>query len=168
MRLFFRCTVMLLILMSCGCSFLVKEPRVTVTRTRITGLDMAGVNIECSLAISNPNSYDLTLMGYSYDLHIMSLPLASGDRQEPLEITAGKQTEMKIPIRIKYDDLVTILKRKPDLDHVPYRLKARLQLATSLGGMLIPIDISDTIRVPEKYRPEHHLKQLLGAFSSPT
>jgi len=39
----------------CGCSLLVKETQVTVTRTNIIGLDTAGADIECSLAVSNPN-----------------------------------------------------------------------------------------------------------------
>ncbi len=161
---FTRCAALFIILLACGCSFLVKEPRVTVTKTRITGLDTAGADIECSLAISNPNSFDLTLLGYTYDLQVMNLPLAAGGRQEPLEIPAGKLTSMRIPIRIRHGDLLEILKRGPDPDRIPYRLQAQLHVSTPLGTMLIPIDISKTFRIPEKYRPEHYLKQLLGAI----
>ena len=132
---------------------------------RITGLDTAGADIECSLAISNPNSFGLTLQAYTYDLRIMDLPLAAGGSLEPLEILPGKLTTMRIPIRVKYDDLLQILKLKPDPDHIPYRLQAHLQLTTPFGETSIPLDIKETLKVPEKYRPGQFLKQLFGHLS---
>jgi LEA14-like dessication related protein len=164
---FTRFVVLLHILLICGCSLLVKEPQVTVTRTSIIGLDTAGADIECALAISNPNSYDLTLLGYTYDLRIMTLPLASGGLQEQITIRADKQTDIRLPIRIKYSDLLEILKRRPDPDRVPYQIQARLQIATPLGNMLIPVDISNTFKVPENYQPGYYLNKLLGIVSSP-
>ncbi|NVN92282.1 MAG: LEA type 2 family protein [Desulfuromonadales bacterium] len=162
-----RRIVPLLLMLICGCSLLVKEPQVTVTQTSIIGLDTAGADIECALAISNPNSFDLTLLGYTYDLRVMTLPLASGGIQEPLAIPAGKLTDMRLPIRLKYGDLLEILKRHPDPDQVPYRIQARLHLSTPLGNVCIPVDRSETFKIPEKYQPGYYLKQLLGAISSP-
>ena len=162
MPVYARHLILLCSLLFCGCSFFIKEPQVTVTRANIIGLDTSGADIECALVIFNPNSFDLTLRGYTYDLRIMSLPLSSGGLQEALSIPAGKETDMRLPFRIKYVDLLEIIKRRPDPDRVPYRIQANLQLATPLGSMLIPIDKSDVLKIPENYRPERYLKSLLN------
>lgn len=167
MSTFVRRIVPFFLMLVCGCSLLVKEPQVTLTRTSIIGLDTAGADIECALAISNPNAFDLTLQGYTYDLSVMTLPLSSGGSQQSLAIPAGKQTDMRLPIRIKYADLLEIMKRNPDPDRVPYRIQANLRLATPLGNLSIPVDRSERFKIPEKYQPGYYLKQLLGAFSSP-
>lgn len=158
---------MLLFLLLCGCSLLLEEPKVSLTRTSVIGVDTTGADIECALSITNPNSFDLTLQGYTYDLRVMSLPLAAGGLQEQLPIPAGKQTDMRLPIRVKYADLLEILKRRPDPDRIPYRLRASLMLGTPLGEMVIPVDRSDTFTVPETYRPSHLLNQLLGIVALP-
>jgi LEA14-like dessication related protein len=155
----------LLLLFLCGCSLLLEEPKVSLTRTSLVGVDTAGADIECALAISNPNSFDLTLRGYTYDLRVMSLPLAAGGLQEPLAIPAGKQTDMRLPIRVKYADLLEILKRLPDPDRIPYQLRASLMLSTPLGDMVIPVDRNSTFAVPETYRPGHVLNRLLDIVS---
>lgn len=162
-----RLLVILLVTATCGCSLLVSEPRVTVTQLNLIGLDTAGADVECALAISNPNPYDLTLKGYTYDLHVMTLPLASGGRQEPLPIPAGKETDMPLPIRIRYGDLLEILKRRPDPERVPYHIQAHLLLGTPLGDMTVPVTIDDSFRIPERYRPSHYLQQLLDMVAKP-
>lgn len=167
MHLLIRLFTILLVTVTCGCSLLVSEPRVTVTQTNLIGVDTSGADIECALAISNPNSYDLTLKGYTYDLRIMTLPLASGGRQEPLPLPAGRQTDMRLPVRIKYADLLEILKRRPDPERIPYRIQAQLLLDTPLGDMPIPVNIDDTFKIPERYRPDHYLRQLLGIVAAP-
>jgi len=150
-----------------GCSLLLKEPEVTLSGITLLGVDTAGADLECALAVSNPNSYDLTLKGYSYDLHVMSLPLASGGRNQPLTLPAGARTDMRLPFRVRYTDLLEILKRRPDFNQVPYRLQARLQVGTPLGEMGVPLDMSDTFNVPEQYRPSHYLNRLMGIVSRP-
>jgi len=167
MLIFARLVVLLQLLLICGCSLLVKEPQVTVTRTNIIGLDTAGADIECTLAVSNPNSYDLTLLGYTYDLRIMTLPLASGGLQEPTTIPADRQTDIRLPVRIKYSDLLEILKRRPDPDRIPYQIQARLQIGTPLGEMLIPVNVSNTFKIPESYQPAYLLNKLLNIVTSP-
>jgi len=97
----------------------------------------------------------------------MTLPLASGALQEPLAMLAGKQTDIRLPIRIKYSNLLEILKRRPDPNRVPYRIQAQLRIATPLGNMLIPVDISNTFKIPERYQPEYYMNKLLGIVSSP-
>lgn len=166
MHYILRCILVLQLMLTCGCAALVQEPRITLTRTVITGLDTSGASLECTLAISNPNPYDLSLLGYNYELAVMSLPLASGGAMETITVPAGKQADMRIPIRVKFGNLIEILKRQPDPERIPYKFRASLQLSTPLGDMSVPIERDDTFSVPENYRPDYYLDILRGMLPS--
>lgn len=140
-----------------GCSSLVKSPQVEIRQTNLIGLDTSGADIELYLSVTNPNMFDLSLLGYTYDLRIMTLPLVSGGLQESILLKSGSDTDMRLPLRIKFSDLVALLKRRPDPDSIPYDINARLQVSTFAGEMTIPVEKSSTFSVPQKYRPAFYL-----------
>lgn len=149
--------VVVLFFLMAACASLVKEPQVAFKRLNIIAVDSNGVDLEFYLGIRNPNSFDLSLLGYTYDLRVMTLPLTTGDLQETHIFPAGEETDVRLPVRIKHGDLIDILKHRPDPDKVPYRLYAHLRLKTPLGEMLIPITSASTFSVPEHYRPDAYL-----------
>jgi LEA14-like dessication related protein len=164
LRFFKFLLVLLLLLLSVSGSTFVREPKVSIKRTNIVGLDASGVEIEFYLGIRNPNSFDLSLLGYTYDLKVMALPLASGGLQESILFKGGSETDVRLPVRVKLADLIEVLKRRPDPDRVPYQLNARLQISTFAGDMTIPIESSSTFSVPETYRPDYYLNRLKSLF----
>lgn len=136
-----------------GCTTLVKEPEVTVKNLKVVSLDGSGAGMELALNVKNMNPYAITMQGYTYDLKVMSLPLAKGDARQEIKFPSLQDTEFRIPIRISFGDLFEILKRKPDPEKVPYQLTAGLDVATPLGQMTVPISHSGTYAIPKKYRP---------------
>ena len=98
------------------------------------------------------NPFDITLQGYSYNLNIMALPLAKGGAREQIRFRANDATDIRIPIRISYSDVIEILKRKPDPDKIPYHVTAGLDIETPVGQMTVPIDRKGTYAIPEEYR----------------
>ena len=98
--------VFLLIFMLSGCASLVQAPHVTLKKTSMVGLDTSGIDIEFYLGVTNPNSFDLSLLGYTFDLRVMARPLSSGGMQETILFPAGKETGMRLPVRLKFTDLL--------------------------------------------------------------
>jgi len=143
-----------------GCAAFIQEPRITVKGTSLVGLDSSGVDIEFHLGISNPNTFDLSLLGYTYDLRVMALPLSTGSTQQTVIFPSGKETDLRLPVHLKFSDLLEIIKRQPDLDKLPYRMNARLHLEYPWGEMVIPVEKHDTLIVPEQYRPEAAINRL--------
>jgi LEA14-like dessication related protein len=143
-----------------GCSAIIQPPRITIKATNLVGLDTSGIDVEFYLGISNPNSFDLSLLGYTYDLRIMTLPFTSGGAQETIIFPSGKETDMRLPVHLKFSSLLEIIKRQPDLDKLPYRMSARLHVKHLLGEMVIPVEKSDTLAVPEQYRPGAAVERL--------
>jgi LEA14-like dessication related protein len=140
-----------------GCAAFVQKPQLSLKSTTIAGLDSAGADIEFYLGVTNPNSFDVTLLGYTYQLKVMSLPLAAGGLQESLLLAAGQETEMRLPIRVSFAELREILKLKPDPKRIPYTLNAQLQAKTFLGELAVPFKSDSTFSLPEQYRPAYYL-----------
>lgn len=154
----------LLIFMLSGCASLVQTPHVTIKETSVVGLDASGIDLDFHLGISNPNSFDLSLLGYSFDLQVLSQPLSTGGRQDTILFPAGKETGMHLPVRLKFTDLMEICSRATDPDNIPYQLNTMLQLKTPLGEMALPVVKSAVLAIPEQYRPAAFLNRLRDAL----
>lgn len=154
--------LLLLLLLGASCSMIVEKPQVSLKDVRFAGLDSDGVSIDFLLAVTNPNSFDLPLNGYSYDARLMALPLARGESRDHVTFGGKSTTDMLIPIRISYSDAMEILKRQPGLKEVPYQLNANLDVGTPVGNVKVPVSKGGILTVPEQYRPGNLLRQLNG------
>jgi LEA14-like dessication related protein len=156
--------LLLLFTLLTGCTVFVKAPVVTVRDLNVVSLDGGGAGMELYLTVKNTNPYDLRLLGYSYDLKVMGLPLAKGVAREEVKFPAGVATDLLIPIRVPYGDLLEIFTRKPNFDSVPYQLSAGLDLDTPLGKLTVPVNRAGTYAVPKQYRPSALLNKLSDFF----
>ncbi|HJV67198.1 MAG TPA: LEA type 2 family protein [Geomonas sp.] len=148
-----------------GCTSFVKQPIVTVKDLSVVSVDGGGAGMELYLGITNPNAFDVKLLGYNYDLKVMALPLAKGGLREEINFPSRAETDVRIPIKISFGSLLEILKRRPNFDAIPYQLSAGLDLDTPLGQMAVPVNRSGTYAIPKQYRPSsilNRLSDLLG------
>lgn len=154
--------LLLLLLLTCaGCAAFVQEPRVSINSANIIGIDTSGLDLEFLMAVDNPNQFDLALQSYTFDLQVMTLPFSSGGSPLKHVFPAGKQSLVRLPMRIPYGNLIEIIKRRPELDKIPYQVDARLNLDTPLGALMLPVKKSDLISVPESYRPGTYIKRFI-------
>ena len=157
------CLLLLFVLLT-GCTMFVKNPVVTVKDLGVVSLNGAGAGMELLLKVENPNFFDVKLLGYSYDLKVMALPLAKGEARAEVVFTSGAATDLRIPITISYGDLVEIFKRKPNPDSIPYQLSGGLDLETPLGHLSVPVHRNSTYAIPKQYRPASILDRLPDLF----
>ncbi len=148
-----------------GCSLFIAAPEVKVKDVSFVGLDGNGVDIDLFLTVTNPNSYAVNLLGYTYDLQVLAVPLARGESHTSIAFAGDATTEVRLPVKITYRDLLELLKRRPDPDRIPYRLNAGLDLGTPLGALAIPVNHSGTVTIPQEYRPLYFLKQASGQLN---
>jgi LEA14-like dessication related protein len=151
---------MLTFMLLTGCSAMVQKPVVTVKDLNVVSLDPGGAGMELRLNVENKNRFDITMQGYSYNLDIMTLPLAKGGAREEIRFPANAATDLRIPIRISFSDLLEILKQKPDFDKIPYHVTAGLDVDTPVGQLTVPIDREGTYAIPKEYRPSNLLNSL--------
>jgi LEA14-like dessication related protein len=163
LRAFFATACLMLVLLS-GCAAIVRQPAVTIKDASLAGLDASGVDINLHLGVTNPNLYDLSLLGYTYELRVQTLPLSAGGLQQTVVFPAGEQTELQVPVHLKFADLLRIIRRTSDPDNIPCLITARLQIQTPLGEMTIPAEKQTVLAVPEQYRPAAYLDRLQDAL----
>jgi LEA14-like dessication related protein len=152
--------LLLLCIALTGCSLFMTKPEVAVKSVTLAGADRKGVQLDFLLAVTNPNPYRLNLDGYSYDLLVSSMPLARGESCDAMEFAANAATDVRLPIKVSFRDLLQVIRKSPDPDNVPYQLKAALSLQTPLGPMAIPLDKQGTFSVPSQYQPSRFMKQI--------
>jgi LEA14-like dessication related protein len=157
-------SLLLFVLLCTGCTMFVKAPEVTVRDFRVVSLDGAGAGMELYLTVQNKNSYGIKLLGYNYDLQVMALPLARGAVREEVNFPSDTATDLRIPVKVSYGDLIEIFKRRPDPEHIPYALTAGLDLDTPLGQMNVPVNRTGTYALPKQYRPGAILNRLGDFF----
>ena len=149
----------LLILLS-ACTAFIPKPEVSVKDVKLSGVNSGGVTLDVYLSVNNTSSYELKMKSYNYDAKIMALPMAMGSSTEPYYFYAKTATDVLIPVKISYNDLLEILKRRPDPDAIPYQFHADLVVETSLGDMSIPVNKSGTIAVPRQLLPANIYKKI--------
>ena len=152
--------LLLFVFLLTACTALVSKPDVALKNVKFVAIDSEGIGLDFYLSVRNPNSFDLRLNNYSYDVKIMSLPLARGNSRTPCNFSANSTTAMLIPVKIPYQGLMDILTRRPDLDAIPYQLRADLNIGTALGNMNVPVNKSGTLAIPKEYHPSNTLKKL--------
>lgn len=157
--------LMLLLSALWGCA--AAAPQVRLQQIIPTGIDAEGLTIQVNVLVDNPNPFDLTLLGYSYNLQVAGLPLSSGEAQQTTTFPSHKATLVTLPARIRHRDLMELLKRHPNLEQIPYRLLANLQLETALLKSSIPLDHQGQLSIPAKYRPNAVIQRLQGFLAPP-
>ena len=143
-----------------GCTMFMATPEVVVKGVSLAGLDSNGVEMDLALAVTNPNSSSIRLSRYSYNLLISELPMTRGEQHEQYEFKGNSTTDIRLPLHIQYNDLLEILKRLPDPDHIPYQLTADFDMNTRFGTITVPVAQRGHFAIPQKYRPGQLLKQL--------
>jgi len=139
----------LLLLFLTGCSLFINKPDVAVKNVTLTGVDGKGVWIEIILSVANPNSYRLTLSKYSYDLYVSSLPLTKGENANTIEFPGKEVTEVRLPARVEFRDLLKVMKAVSDPEKVPYRLIAAFNIHAPMGSITVPVDRMGTFALPK-------------------
>lgn len=148
------------LLMLCGCSAFVEKPRVDLKEVRVAGVDGEGIDIDFLLSVTNPNSFDLTLNEYVYDLRLLALPLTHGSSQQPQRFPGRTTTDTLVIAKVPYSSLLEIIKRRPNLTSIPYQLDADLKIGTSYAEFSVPVTKSGFLDVPENYRPKNLLDRI--------
>ena len=116
-----------------GCSAIVTPPAVHVRSITPVGITLSGIDFEANLQVSNPNRFDLSLLSYSYSLQVADRQLSAASVSQVTTFPARQEADFKLPISVRYADLLSLLQQQPDPDHLPYQLKAALVLVTQIG-----------------------------------
>jgi len=158
--------IFLSLLLLTACAMTVEKPTVKIKDVRFASVDGRGVTLDFLLDVTNPNSFDLPLNGYTYDVSLLAVPLVRGESKENQTLYGKASTDMLIPVRISYADVLKIVQGYPGLKELPYQLNADLSLGTPLGNIAVPVRTGGTVTIPRQYQSGSLLRQFGNLIKS--
>jgi LEA14-like dessication related protein len=157
MRIVTRWGLLLLVVASClpvpSCRPLLKEvfeaPKVRVVDIGIAGNPFQSrgpIEVVLHLAVSNPNSYALTVAGVAYSVTVGTRKIADGERNEEIRIEPSGETVVKVPVRLQTDVLIDALREVLDARAVSYEFNGSVGVVAPIIGVVrIPFSRTGTI-----------------------
>jgi len=128
----------------------IKDPDVSVAGVNITNLSADGLTLQFDLDVNNPNAIPLNLAGFDYALMLDGKQLMAGEQRDKINIKANGNSQVKVPISLKFSDLSKLISGGMDKDNLNYELKtAALVNLPVIGVKKFPATKKGTFPVPK-------------------
>lgn len=157
MRIVKRWILLLLLGASClpvpSCRSLLKEafeaPKVRIVDVGIAGNPFVArgpVEAVLHLAVSNPNSYALTVASVAYTVTVGTRTVADGERTEEIRIEPSGETVVRVPVRLQTDVFAAALREVLEARAVPYEFNGSVGVVAPIVGVVqVPFSRTGTI-----------------------
>jgi LEA14-like dessication related protein len=135
----FNYTLYLIFSVFVGCSglkSLVEAPKVDLSQVRISNLSGSYADLEIMLEVFNPNKIDFDVKNLNYALDINSKTFTSGTMKEKVLVKGLEKTQVRLPIRVAYKDIVSSMLMLLKKDGLPYKVKG----SAEIGPFMVPFD----------------------------
>lgn len=98
------------------------------------------------LAVSNPNSYALTVASVAYSATVGTRLVADGERTEEIRIEPSGETVVMVPVRLQTDVFADALREVLEARAVPYEFNGSVGVVAPVVGVVrIPFSRTGTI-----------------------
>lgn len=126
-----------------------KAPKVRIVNIGIAGnpfLSRGPVEAILHLAVTNPNSYALTVASVVYSATLGTRRVADGERTEEIRIEPSGETVVKVPVRLQTDVFADALRELLDARAVSYEFNGSVGVVAPLIGVVrVPFSRTGTI-----------------------
>lgn len=145
-----------LVLASGGCKNLnlpdlsAYTPKVRFDRVDLGKADWNGVDSTFVLKVDNPNPIGVKLASWTWDLDVAGMDFLSGDNSDGTDLEASGTSELAIPARLVFMDLINTAKAVKGQDEVPFAVGGELGFGTPLGVVKVPWKDEGTLPVLRK------------------
>jgi len=130
-----------------------QAPKASVSNVSISGLSFDAANLLFDIKVNNPNSVGVKLSGFDYDLAINGNGFLNGVNSDGLEIAAGGEKNVQIPLSISFADLYRTFQSVKTQDSSEYALKAGFKFNVPiLGDVRVPVSKSGflpNVKIPK-------------------
>jgi len=146
------------VLLSAGCSNLnqvmemanIDKPTVSMSDAQITGISFDQAQLEFTLDVNNPNPVPVQFAGFDYNFLVNGQQFLAGEQRDGVKIAANQTSQVKLPLALKFADILESFKSVSDSKTLDYTLKtdALLDLPV-IGAAHIPAEKSGQLPIPQ-------------------
>jgi LEA14-like dessication related protein len=123
-------------LLTAACLGRVRQPEITLTGVKVSGLGLRGGSLLAELEIKNPNSFEVETRSITYDLKVADrsaqgeswIDFAKGEFTEPVKVGDGEVLRVEVPIEFTYSALGGALRSIMDRGAFDYRVEGVVAL----------------------------------------
>lgn len=113
-------------------------PKVSFDRVDFGKADWNGVDTDFVLKVENPNPVGVKLARWTWDLDVAGTDFLSGAEDDGTALEAAATSELKIPTRLVFTDLINTAKATKGQGEVPYTIGGTMGFNTPLGVVDVP------------------------------
>lgn len=135
-------------------------PEVTEEKFRVTGVDFDGIEISCSIKVSNRNSVSLDFPGTGWTLFLDDAVAASGTVEPGTKIAPMSSVVIDFPVNINFRDIYRKLPAVQTQETVNYRLETNMDFKLPVFGKDAHKFTHEGV-FPIMKRPEIYLENIL-------
>lgn len=137
-----------------GCA--VQKPTLKLRDIELAGMDFKKLDLLLDLAVTNPNSYQISLFALEYDLTAAGETLAGGALPRPVTPLAARQTTVvKAPVALAFKGLAPVL-AKAAAEDIDYELNVKATF--DYLGFKIHVPLTRRGRLPALRAPTWRLR----------
>ena len=126
-----------------------KRPTASLIGFKIHEVTLDSATLLFDVEVDNPYPVSLPLTNIDYNLVSNARPLFSGSADVQNTISAKSATTVKLPVSIKYMDILKAFKGVRPGTNIPYEAKVNLSIDTpALGLIQLPLNRSGELSVP--------------------
>jgi LEA14-like dessication related protein len=131
--------IMALCCFLCSCtSWFVEKPAFQVSGISLSLRSMKTLNGSVTVAVHNPNFYDLVLDSFTYRVKLGDKSLSEGISQESIKIPGKTQTEIKIPLQAEFSNMESVVRMCISEKEVPYEIEGSVHIKALWTDWLVP------------------------------
>lgn len=126
-------------------------PTVSYDRMRVDGVDFEGFDASFDFVVENRYPIDLRLARYDAGLSLEGNDFLQLTADDGFAIGASSSGTVKIPARIRFDDVIALVGGLKGKDEVGFQLAGKLGIQTPAGPIDVPFDQAGaipTLKVP--------------------
>ncbi len=143
--------VVLLSLLLGGCvRHFFQDPKVQLREATIAGLSSSGADLVLDFDVANPNRVRLPLSGVDYQVWVNGERFLVGTETNRVDIPAHGAARVTLPVTIRYDDFLRVLKSLKDHPRPAYDIEAEFRFDVPVVGIVrVPVREHRVIPIPE-------------------
>ena len=124
-----------------------QAPQVRFVGAKLDKLSLDSAGLLFDIAIENPNQVGITLAGFDYDLQIDGNSFLIGQQSDRIQMAAGQQSHLPLPLTLSYASLYESFKKLVDQDTSQYQLRCHLTFDVPILGQ-VDVPLQKTGKIP--------------------
>lgn len=126
-----------------------QQPGFAFKSVALREASLAGVSLDTTWELDNPNSVGLSLAAIDYALFIDDKQVVAGKPPLGIQIPANGKTDLIFPAEIKFLDIVPAIEAMLTKDTATWRVEGSIGVDTPVGLISLPLVAQNTFETPK-------------------